>query len=126
MRICLYEVLKYCWIILKSPGGFYLRETETLFYFLFIYFNIFYYFLQRGREKDRELETLMREKHQSAASCALPTGDVPATKIHALDWNQTWDPSVSRPTLYPLSQTGQGRETEILKKKWPLSHNALE
>ncbi|XP_036179601.1 serpin B8-like isoform X3 [Myotis myotis] len=35
---------------------------------------------QRGRERDREPETLMREKHRSAASCTLPTGDVPATK----------------------------------------------
>ncbi|KAK1334102.1 hypothetical protein QTO34_005102 [Cnephaeus nilssonii] len=59
----------------------------------------------RGRERDRELETSMREKHRSAASCTPPTGDVPTTKIHALDWNRTWDPSVRRPTLYPLSQT---------------------
>ncbi|KAK1331939.1 hypothetical protein QTO34_007616 [Cnephaeus nilssonii] len=35
---------------------------------------------QRGRERDRELETSMREKHRSAASCTPPTGDVPATK----------------------------------------------
>ena len=32
--------------------------------------------------------------------------DVPATNVHALDWNRTWDLSVRRPTLYPLSQTG--------------------
>nr|KAF6279900.1 hypothetical protein mMyoMyo1_010155 [Myotis myotis] len=64
--------------------------------------------LQRRRERDRELETSMREKHRSAASRTLPTGDVPATKGHALDRNQTWDPSVRRPMLYPLSQTGQG------------------
>ncbi|ELK27301.1 GTP cyclohydrolase 1 [Myotis davidii] len=59
----------------------------------------------RGREKDRELGTSMREKHRSAASCTLPTGDVPATKVHALDRNRTWDPSARRPTLYLLSQT---------------------
>ncbi|KAK1327815.1 hypothetical protein QTO34_012723, partial [Cnephaeus nilssonii] len=40
---------------------------------------------QSGRERDRELETSMREKHQSAASCTPPTGDVPTTKVHALD-----------------------------------------
>ncbi|ELK26173.1 Transcription elongation factor A protein 1 [Myotis davidii] len=39
----------------------------------------------RRRERDRELETLMREKHPSAASCTPPTGDVPATKAGALD-----------------------------------------
>ncbi|KAK1331433.1 hypothetical protein QTO34_009388 [Cnephaeus nilssonii] len=35
--------------------------------------------LQRGKERDRELETSMREKHRPAASCTPPTGDVPAT-----------------------------------------------
>ncbi|ELK27554.1 PWWP domain-containing protein 2A [Myotis davidii] len=47
---------------------------------------------KRGRERDRESETSMREKHRSAASCTPPTGDVPATKVHALDRNRTWDP----------------------------------
>nr|KAF6267856.1 hypothetical protein mMyoMyo1_011541 [Myotis myotis] len=50
----------------------------------------------------------MREKHRPAASCSPPAGDVPATKVHALDRNRTRDPSVRRPTLYPLSHTGQG------------------
>nr|KAF6278874.1 hypothetical protein mMyoMyo1_010208 [Myotis myotis] len=55
--------------------------------------NIYFmgFFLQRGRERDRELETSMRKKHRSAASCTLPTGDVPTTKVHALDRNRTWD-----------------------------------
>ncbi|KAK1336064.1 hypothetical protein QTO34_003864 [Cnephaeus nilssonii] len=36
-----------------------------------------------GRERDRELEISMREKHLSPASCTFPpTGDVPATKGH--------------------------------------------
>nr|KAF6267009.1 hypothetical protein mMyoMyo1_011845 [Myotis myotis] len=86
-------------------------HTEWLFFFWLLLFlkNIYFIdFLQRGRERDRELETSMREEHQSAASCTPPTGDVPATKVHALDWNRTWDPSVRRPTLYPLSQTSQG------------------
>nr|KAF6304012.1 hypothetical protein mMyoMyo1_008991 [Myotis myotis] len=50
----------------------------------------------------------MREKHRSAASRTSPTGDVPATQVRALDRNRTWDPSVRRLTLYPLSQTGLG------------------
>ncbi|KAK1337425.1 hypothetical protein QTO34_002051 [Cnephaeus nilssonii] len=41
----------------------------------------------RGRERDRELETLMREKHRSAASCTPPTGDVPAAKSLAWNWS---------------------------------------
>ncbi|ELK29802.1 Transcription initiation factor TFIID subunit 7-like protein [Myotis davidii] len=48
--------------------------------------------LKRGRERDRELETSMREKHRSAASCTSPTRDVPTTQVHALDRNRTWDP----------------------------------
>nr|KAF6285885.1 hypothetical protein mMyoMyo1_009456 [Myotis myotis] len=66
-------------------------------------------FLKRGRERDRELETsMMREKHRSAASCTLPTGNVPTTQVHALDRNRTRDPSVRRLTLYPLRHTSQG------------------
>ncbi len=86
-------------------------QDVDFFSFIFIYLFIYLFlylidFLQRGRERDRELETPMREKHRSAASCTPPTGDVPATQVHALDRNRTWDPSVFRPTLYPLSQTG--------------------
>ncbi|KAK1337440.1 hypothetical protein QTO34_002067, partial [Cnephaeus nilssonii] len=61
--------------------------------------------LERGRERDRETETSTRQKHRPAASCTPPTRDAPATNAHALDRNRTWDPSVRRPTLYPLSQT---------------------
>ena len=50
----------------------------------------------------------MRESHRSSASCTPSTGDMPATKVHALDRNRTQDPSVPKPTLYPLSQTGLG------------------
>ena len=73
------------------------------------YFKIYFIdFLQRRRERDRELETSMRENHRSAAFCTPTTEDMPATKVHALDQNRTWDPSVRRPMLYPLSQTGFG------------------
>ncbi|ELK24897.1 Centrosomal protein of 44 kDa [Myotis davidii] len=67
------------------------------------------------RERDIELETLMREKHRSAASCTPPTGDVPAPKVHAFDQNRTWDPSVRRLMLYPLSQTGHHPRTAPAK-----------
>nr|KAF6374158.1 hypothetical protein mPipKuh1_009397 [Pipistrellus kuhlii] len=83
--------------------NFILRGTVFhLFFFFLIYFIDF---VQRGRERERELETSMRESHRSAASCTPPTGDVPSTKVHALDRNRTRDPSVPKPTLYPLSQT---------------------
>ena len=86
---------------------FFKVQNSVLYAYIFKYI-FFIDFLQKGRERDRELETLMREKYQSAASCTLLTGDVPATKVHALDWNQTRDPSVRRLMLYPLSQTGFG------------------
>ncbi|KAK1340519.1 hypothetical protein QTO34_019089 [Cnephaeus nilssonii] len=38
----------------------------------------------RGRKRDRELETSVREKHRLAASCTPPTGDVPTTKTAAV------------------------------------------
>ena len=50
----------------------------------------------------------MKEKHWPATSCTPPTGNVPATNVHALDRNRTWDLSVRRPTLYPLRQTNFG------------------
>nr|KAF6392520.1 hypothetical protein mPipKuh1_007726 [Pipistrellus kuhlii] len=75
-------------------------DDVSFFFFFLIYFIDF---VQRGRERDRELETSMRESHRSVASCTLPTGDMPATKVHALDQNRTRVPSVPKPTLYPLS-----------------------
>nr|KAF6311940.1 hypothetical protein mPipKuh1_009124 [Pipistrellus kuhlii] len=75
---------------------------RIFFRVLFLKKYIFINFLQRGRERDSK-------KHRSAASCTAPTGDVPTTKAHALDQNQTWDPSVRRLTLYLLSQADLGR-----------------
>nr|KAF6366443.1 hypothetical protein mPipKuh1_009860 [Pipistrellus kuhlii] len=83
------------------------KHLKKIFFIDFFFFFFFFFFLHRGRERDRELETPMREKHLSAASCTPPIGDVFATKVHALDRNQTWDFSVHRPMLYPLSQTGK-------------------
>nr|KAF6336964.1 hypothetical protein mMyoMyo1_012153 [Myotis myotis] len=88
---------------------------SVIFFFFFLIY--FIDFLQRGRERDRELETSMREKHRSAASCTSPTGDVPATQVHALDRNRTWDPSVHRLTLHPQSQTGFGWSVILYAKR---------
>ena len=66
-----------CWFPFCNPP--YFRK------FLKIYFIDF---SQRGRKRDRELETLMREKHRSAASCTPPTGDVPTTNEYAFDWKE--------------------------------------
>ncbi|KAK1343833.1 hypothetical protein QTO34_014387 [Cnephaeus nilssonii] len=65
-------------------------------------------------EEGKGIETSMREKHRSAASCTPPTGDVSTTKVHALDQNRTWDLSVRRLTLYPLSQTSFGEVDGLL------------
>ena len=81
-------------MFLLKLEAFYLEmlRKQILSFIFLIYFIDF--FLQRGRERDRELETSMREKHRSAASYTPPTGDVSATKVHALDGNRTWDPWV--------------------------------
>lgn len=52
--------------------------------------NIYIYFTdftQGGRERESW-------RHRSPASCTRPTGDVPATQVHANDQNRTWDPSL--------------------------------
>nr|KAF6267199.1 hypothetical protein mMyoMyo1_011825 [Myotis myotis] len=86
----------------QQPGPIACPVSLSVILFLIYFID----FLQRGRERDRELETSMREKHRSAASFTLPTWDEPATKVHALDQNRTWDPLVRRPMLCPLKQTG--------------------
>lgn len=45
------------------------------------------YFPQRGRERNREPETSMREKQQPVASCTPPTGFGPPTYAHAFHRN---------------------------------------
>ena len=61
-----------------------------IFYKPFHHFKIYFIdFVQRGRERDRELETSMRESYQSAASSTPPTGDMPATNVHMP--YRTWD-----------------------------------
>nr|KAF6331844.1 hypothetical protein mPipKuh1_008153 [Pipistrellus kuhlii] len=70
--------------------------------------------LEREEERGIELETSMKENHRSTASCTPRTGDVPATKVHALDRNRTWDLSVCRLTLYLLNQNGLGQKSKPL------------
>ena len=72
------------WIVSTSLMVFF--EARSFFVVVAVFKIHFIEFLQRRRE-DRELETSMREKHRPAASCTPPSGDVPATNVHALDWN---------------------------------------
>lgn len=54
----------------------------------------------------------MRHINWLPCTCALiMPGIQPATKICALDWYQTQDPSVCKLMLYLLSQTGSGQPT---------------
>nr|KAF6272235.1 hypothetical protein mPipKuh1_010836 [Pipistrellus kuhlii] len=80
--------------VFSRPGQYNcLRNAVFVFCFVcfLLYFIVWVFFvvLFCFRERDRELETSMREKHRSAASCTPPTGDVPATKGHAPDRHQT-------------------------------------
>ena len=53
---------------------------EHIFVCFFFFKNLFYLFLERGREKEGE-------RHQCVlASCPPPTGAWPATQARALDW----------------------------------------
>nr|KAF6320552.1 hypothetical protein mPipKuh1_008549 [Pipistrellus kuhlii] len=78
----------------NRPGPTELSSTIKCFFLSFLKKYFLLIFLQRGRERDRELETSLGEKHRPAASCTPPTGDgdVPATKVHAIDWNQPGTP----------------------------------
>ena len=66
----------------------------------------FYLFIFRKRERERERAG--NKYHCVVASCAPPTGDLPANQEGALTGNQTSDPLVRRPVLNPLSHTSQG------------------
>nr|KAF6276410.1 hypothetical protein mPipKuh1_010536 [Pipistrellus kuhlii] len=97
-HMCVFPCARRCsfgGICFWMPSGVW----EATFYFILLFLIYFIEFLQRGRERDRKLETSMRENHRSAASCTPRTGDVPATKVHTLDRNRTWDLSVYRTTL---------------------------
>ncbi|KAK1330033.1 hypothetical protein QTO34_010218 [Cnephaeus nilssonii] len=76
--------------------------------------------LPGGRERDRELETSMIEKHRSAASCTTPTGDVPTTKSpptlcsripSRCSWGST---GLRTETLQPLKARGCAGYTDLL------------
>nr|KAF6272614.1 zinc finger protein 576 [Pipistrellus kuhlii] len=54
----------------------------------------------RGGERDRELETSMREKHRPAASCTPPTGDVPQPMYMPLTGIEPGTFQSADPTLY--------------------------
>ena len=74
----------------------------TAFILFFKDFN--YWFLERGREGERE-----GEKHQCVvASRAPPTEDLVHNPGMCPDWDSTGDPLVHRPALDLLSPTSQG------------------
>ncbi|KAF6114729.1 hypothetical protein HJG60_010663 [Phyllostomus discolor] len=78
--------------------------------FLLLFFKIlFIYFLERGegREKKKERNINVQEKHQLVASCTPPTGDLAHNPGMCPDQNQTCDLSVCRTMPNPLSHTSQ-------------------
>nr|KAF6393902.1 StAR related lipid transfer domain containing 9 [Pipistrellus kuhlii] len=79
----------------RSDGFGDSREKVVAFGFDYCYWSVNpedpHYASQdvRERERDRELETSMREKHRPAAFCTPPTRDVPTTNVHVPDRNRT-------------------------------------
>ena len=89
-----------------------IRKNATDFK-LFNYFkDIIYLFLARGqgREKGRERNIDVREKHQLVASCMPPTGDLATTQACVLTGNQTGDFLVCRMMPIPVRHTSQGSD----------------
>ena len=85
---------------------FYFLHARSYNFFVFVFKDFVYLFLERGegREKERErnisrLLTLVRPL----------LGTWPATQACALTGNQTSYPLIRRPVLSPLSHTSQGR-----------------
>ena len=73
--------------------------------------DFIYLFLERGegREKERERNVHVREKHYLVAYLACPQlGTWPATQACALNGNRTCDLLVHKSALNPLSHTSQG------------------
>ncbi|XP_036202580.1 IST1 homolog isoform X2 [Myotis myotis] len=67
---------------------------------------------QRGRERDRELDTSMREKHGPATSRTPPTGDVSATKNDSFK-NDLHPILVPGPGFNPQTSPKPASRTEI-------------
>ncbi|ELK31994.1 hypothetical protein MDA_GLEAN10001201 [Myotis davidii] len=66
------------------------------------------------RERERERDRNISDERESLIGCLLHAaygGLSPQPRARALDCNQTQDPSVRRPMLYPLSETSQGKES---------------
>ena len=75
--------------------------------------RVYVYFIdvrEEGRERERERN--IHEERESRIGCLLHAphwGLSPQPGHVPLTGNRTQDPSVRRPTLYPLSQTGLSR-----------------
>ena len=89
---------------------FYFLHARSYNFFVFVFKDFVYLFLERGdgREKERErnisrLLTLVRPL----------LGTWPATQACALTGNRTSDPLVSSLALNPLNYTSQGEKTSL-------------
>ena len=84
------------------------QKEVKLFYrkkifFLFSFSNIYLFFEEEGRVKERE-----RNINVWLPLTWPRLGTWPATQARALTGNQSSDPLVRRPVLSPLSHTSQG------------------
>ena len=92
--------------LLPKLSALFLFSKDSLFHLLF--FNCL--FLEReGKEKERERNISVQEKHQCVVASRTPSvGTWPATQACALTRNWTSDLLILRPALSPLSHSSQG------------------
>ena len=91
-------------IVVNFGGEWGAKRKKTFFKKDFIY--LFIFFLERGREGERE-----GEKHQCVvASRGPPTGYLACNAGMCPDWESNQRPFGLQPVLNPLSYTSQGKK----------------
>ena len=83
-------------------------RRKSLLYRLYLFLKRFYLDRGEGKEKEREGNIDVQEKHQRLPLTCPHLGTWLTAQAYALTWNQTGDHLVGSLVLNPLSHTSQG------------------